>query len=96
LDKWPPNKLPLFQAVSNDLINSYWEANLPRGFSKPGPNANNMEVVRFMTDKYINKKWIDTKMKYDPVYLFENKKSKFDKWLSKRMGGVEDFEQPTI
>lgn len=42
-----------------------------------------------MTDKYINKKWIDTKMKYDPLYLFENKKTKFDKWLRKRIGVVD-------
>lgn len=43
-----------------------------------------------MTKKYINKEWIDTKMKYDPLYLFENKRAKFDKWLRKRMGVVEE------
>ena len=45
-----------------------------------------------MTDKYINKKWVDTKMKYDPLYLFENKRSKFDRWLKKRRAraGVEE------
>jgi hypothetical protein len=45
-----------------------------------------------MTEKYINKKWIDTKMKYDPLYLFENKRAKFDKWLRKRMGVVEETQ----
>ena len=39
-----------------------------------------------MTDKYINKKWVDTKIKHDPLYLFENKKEKFDKWLRKKLG----------
>lgn len=39
-----------------------------------------------MTDKYINKKWVDTKMKHDPLYLFENKREKFDKWLKKKIG----------
>jgi hypothetical protein len=39
-----------------------------------------------MTDKYINKKWIDAKMKHDPLYLFENKRTKFDKWRAKRTG----------
>jgi hypothetical protein len=39
-----------------------------------------------MTDKYINKKWIDTKMKHDPLYLYENKREKFDRWLSKKLG----------
>ena len=40
-----------------------------------------------MTDKYINKKWIDTKMKHDPLYLFENKRDKFEKRLKKKLGG---------
>lgn len=56
-----------------------------------------MEVVRFMTDKYINKKWIDTKMKYDPLYLFENKREKFDRWLKKRIGGYEEpIQEPKV
>ena len=48
-----------------------------------------------MTDKYINKKFVDTKMKYDPLYLFENKKSKFDRWLKKKVGAIqnEDSEE---
>lgn len=45
-----------------------------------------------MTDKYINKKFVDTKMKYDPLYLFENKKSKFDRWLKKKVGAVQNEE----
>lgn len=47
-----------------------------------------------MTDKYINKKWIDTKMKYDPLYLFENKKEKFDRWLRKRLGAAPVEDEP--
>lgn len=46
-----------------------------------------------MTDKYINKKWVDTKMKHDPLYLFENKKSKFDKWLRKKLGASADQDE---
>lgn len=45
-----------------------------------------------MTDKYINKKFVDTKMKYDPLYLFENKKSKFDRWLKKKVGSIQNEE----
>jgi hypothetical protein len=26
-------------------------------------------------------------MKHDPLYLFENKRAKFDKWLRKKIGG---------
>lgn len=45
-----------------------------------------------MTEKYINKKFVDTKMKYDPLYLFENKKSKFDRWLKKKVGAIQNEE----
>lgn len=45
-----------------------------------------------MTDKYVNKRWIDQKMKYDPLYLFENKPEKFKKFLRKRMGGQEESQ----
>ena len=34
-----------------------------------------------MTEKYVNKRWVDPSMKYDPVYLFENKPKKFEKLL---------------
>ena len=78
--------MQVFQALTNDLVNSYWEANLPSSYQKPGPSAPNQQVVQFMTDKYINKKWVDEKMKHDPLYLFENKKEKFDKWLRKKLG----------
>ena len=47
-----------------------------------------------MTDKYINKKFVDTKMKYDPLFLFENKKSKFDRWLKKKVGAIQEEEIP--
>lgn len=49
-----------------------------------------------MTDKYINRKWVDTKMKHDPLYLFENKREKFDKWLKKKTGEYYEPEQPVI
>jgi len=37
-----------------------------------------------MTQKYVDLKWVDSKMKHDPVYLFENKPEKFQKFLKKR------------
>lgn len=45
-----------------------------------------------MTDKYVHKKYVDPKMKHDPLYLFENKRSKFDRFLRKRRqaAGVEE------
>ena len=32
LDKWPEGKVEAFQAMSNNLVNAYWEANLPKNF----------------------------------------------------------------
>ena len=29
-------------------------------------------------------------MKHDPLYLFENKRTKFDKWRAKRTGSKQD------
>jgi hypothetical protein len=44
LDKWPEGKVKVFQNLNNILVNSYWEANLPAGFQKPGSNASALEV----------------------------------------------------
>lgn len=37
-------------------------------------------------------------MKHDPLYLYENKREKFDRWLNKKLGGskVEEKEQPVV
>ena len=104
LDLWPDGKVELFQALNNNLVNSYWEANLRSNFSKPGPNASSSEVNSFLTDKYVNKKWIDEDVKYDPVFMFENKRSKFERFVKRRLaaagvstgGAVEsdDSDQP--
>jgi hypothetical protein len=77
LDLWPPGKVEAFKQLNNDLVNSFWERQLPSNFSKPGPQASSDEVKRFLTNKYVDKKWVDPKMKYDPLFLFENKPEKF-------------------
>jgi hypothetical protein len=50
-------------------------------------NAPSSEVVRFLTDKYVNKKWIDKKMKRDPMILFEERPKKFAKWHKNMITG---------
>jgi hypothetical protein len=52
---------------------------------KPSGTASGEEVKRFLTDKYINKRYIDTKMKHDPFWLAENRPSKFQRFVKKRM-----------
>jgi hypothetical protein len=71
LDKWPDGKVPLFENVTNHMINSFWEKNLPSGYRKPGPNASNYEVTEFMTSKYVHRKWVDQNWSNDPATLFE-------------------------
>ena len=88
LDKWPEGKVELMQALTNNLVNSYWEATMSKNFNKPGPNASGNEVNRFLNEKYVQKKWVDPDMKYDPVYMYENKKSKFDRWVKRRLAAV--------
>ena len=82
LDKWPAGKVELFQNVSNALMNSYWEKNMPKGYRKPDANASNREVTDFMENKYVKKKWADTdNWANDPAWLYENKPKKFMKFV---------------
>lgn len=82
LDKWPAGKIDLFKAVNNELINSFWEKNLPKHFKKPGSNASNAEVTEFMTNKYVKKKWANNDdWSNDPATLFETNKKKFNKYV---------------
>ena len=82
LDKWPAGKIELFKNVSNDLVNSYWEKNMPKGFRKPDANASNKEVTDFLEDKYVRKKWANTdEWANDPAWLYENKPKKFQKYV---------------
>ena len=72
----------MFNQLSNDLVNSYWEKNLPGNFRKPASNASNHEVTEFMTNKYVHKKWANNEdWSNDPAWLFENKPKKFEKYV---------------
>ena len=77
--------------MSNNLVNAYWEANLPKNYMKPAQNASTAEVTRFLKEKYVEKRYVDTDMKYDPLYLWENKRNRFDKFVKRcinRAGGT--------
>jgi len=47
LDKWPDAKIHAFMRLNNNLVNSYWEANLPANYTKPGQQANSIDVQNF-------------------------------------------------
>jgi stromal membrane-associated protein len=89
LDKWAPDMVEMYKHVNNAIINSYWEARLPRGFQKPGQNAPSSEVESFIRDKYVNKKWIDTGMDADPANLYWHDRKKFDKFIKRATSGEE-------
>ena len=78
LDKWPDPKIEMFTNLSNALVNSYWEKNLPANYKKPEQGASNYEVTEFLTNKYVHKKWANNDdWSNDPAWLYENKPKKF-------------------
>lgn len=87
----------MYKHFSNHTVNAYWEAKLPKGFQKPGPSASSMDVQNFITDKYIHKKYIDTKLGADPSTLYWNDRKKFDRFIkklkNKKSAAVEDEEE---
>lgn len=93
LDKWAPEMVEMYRHVNNAIINSYWEARLPRGFQKPGQNASSGEVESFIRDKYVHKKWIDTGMSADPANLYWHDRKRFDKFIKKATGGADEEEE---
>jgi hypothetical protein len=80
----------MYKHVNNVIINSYWEARLPRNFEKPGQNATANEVEAFIRDKYINKKWVDTGVKMDLASMYWNDRKKFEKYKLKLLSGDKD------
>ncbi len=86
--------------MNNNLVNAYWEANLPSNYVKPGQQADTREVTKFLTEKYVNKRWVDTDMKYDPLYLWTNKRARFDKFVqratNRAAGGSDDESEEEV
>ena len=37
----------------------------------------------------MNKRWVDTEMKYDPLYLWTNKRARFDKFVQRAMNKAQ-------
>ena len=88
----------MIQNLSNQLVNSYWEKNLPAGYKKPDSNASNYEVTEFLTNKYVHKKWANNEdWSNDPAWLYENKPKKFQKYMAYYKehfcGGQEEQEK---
>ena len=87
LDKWIPDMVEMYKHVNNAFINAYWEARLPSGYQKPGQNSSPDEVMRFIKEKYLQKKWVDTDSKSDPASLYWQDRKKFEKLKERYQGG---------
>lgn len=97
LDKWQPDLVEMYKHVNNMLLNCYWEARMPAGYQKPTQNSSPEEVMRFIKEKYLQKRWIDTDAKADPAFLYWNDKKKFEKlkerYISGKSQGREEEEE---
>ena len=49
-------------------------------------------MEQFIRDKYVNKRWIDNKMKQDPVTLYKTDAKKFEKYVKAIYKGKEEAE----
>lgn len=58
LDSWSSPQLKVMDSVGNDLLNEYWEKNLPPNFVRPS-HANPSDMKRFIDHKYVEKRFID-------------------------------------
>jgi stromal membrane-associated protein len=57
LDKWSPQMFVIFEGIDNEISNHYWEANLPKSYSKPNESSAAYAVETFLRDKYERKMW---------------------------------------
>lgn len=60
LDSWTKEKIAIFEAVGNEIANSYWEGNIIRDEKKQklvkiNSNSSPKERTRFVHDKYVLK-----------------------------------------
>lgn len=58
LDTWTPKQVEFMEQWGNARANSYWEANIPRGYAKPKENDAVRVVEKFIRDKYEHKRFV--------------------------------------
>lgn len=71
LDKWTDEQVLLMEKIGNKRASEYWEANLPNHFKRPTPN-NVEDLKRFINDKYVNKRWVNSQVYPPTVSNFDN------------------------
>lgn len=58
LDEWPPGHVAVMTGIGNYIANTIWEARVPPGFRKPGPDSPREEKERYIKAKYEGKEWL--------------------------------------
>ena len=58
LDEWPPGHVAVMTGLGNHVANSIWEARIPGGVRKPGPDSPREEKERYIKAKYERKEWL--------------------------------------
>ncbi|CAG9324735.1 unnamed protein product [Blepharisma stoltei] len=59
LDKWTEEMFRIFEALDNEIANSYWEKKKPHNHSKPTETSSSHSVEVYLRDKYERKLWIE-------------------------------------
>jgi hypothetical protein len=81
LDVWPQDVLNNFKLINNKIANKYWEHKL-KNFDYKSIQRDNNELIKFIRNKYEDKKWIDKKKKEDPMSLIiKGKIKKYKKYF---------------
>ena len=58
LDEWPPGHVAVMTGLGNYIANTIWEARIPPGYRKPGPDSPREEKERYIKAKYERKEWL--------------------------------------
>ncbi|GAX73698.1 hypothetical protein CEUSTIGMA_g1150.t1 [Chlamydomonas eustigma] len=59
LDTWLPKQVELCKALGNAKTNRYWEAKLPKDFRRPPSGNPNPELVNFIREKYVDRRYAE-------------------------------------
>lgn len=89
LDIWTKDMVEIMDKIGNKLANDYFEYKMIKGYRKPDGSSSQLELERFIHDKYV-KRIFSPSNYFDPVMEYlENKKNNFEKKVEK----VKDIKE---
>lgn len=72
LDSWTEDQEYIMEHIGNEKSNQYWEAQLPDDFERP-KSSNVAAMTEFITNKYVDRKWVDPVRDPPSVDILKNK-----------------------